>query len=410
MNPWTTQRCPNHVARAAGPADVLARVLDRDGKIISAAVVALFRAGWAASDIVVPHCAELGLTVIEDAEFWPTYVSPDLRFSLRLDKLRWDGLPRNQSRKQVAGHLGKRIQVAHLLLKIFTGTGKPEALGCASVDAQRPPDGIAVPAGLQSIVLGEDLDSFLLAPLDRDTQPQGKATNVYSAIPRWERLRHEDPGMPSPMAFLKSRLHPVLLEVEAELEKVRKRILIVCVDGHPFRTLGCRVDRVEADGDFAFEVAADCVQRETKPLAGLPVLGPIVIVAGTFRVGSIGLKGVGPPVDEEAEVIPHHAGWRFETKIPHFLLREVRWAAPLLHVGGEMMRVVCYTNWLGNGHEPNAHYVIRRGWTSGWVALSPGIVLKLKVFAGLLAAGIQIDDVRLPRGIGHEKILRSGLH
>jgi hypothetical protein len=99
--------------------------------------VPLFGAGWTAGDFVVPHCAELGVDVIEDPEFWPTHVSPYLRFRLRLwwGKLGWDGLPGNQSGKLVTGHLGKRIQVAHLLLKIFTGTVKPEALSCAPVNA-----------------------------------------------------------------------------------------------------------------------------------------------------------------------------------------------------------------------------------------------------------------------------------
>ena len=135
----------------------------------------------------------------------PPVWSPYHRFSLRLwwQELRWDGLPGNQSGKLVTGHLGKRIQVAHLLLKVFIGTVKPEALSCAPVNAQRSTDGIAVPAGLQRIVLGEDLDSFLPAPLDRNTQPQGKTANVDAAIPRWERLRHEYPEMPTPTAVLK---------------------------------------------------------------------------------------------------------------------------------------------------------------------------------------------------------------
>jgi hypothetical protein len=33
------------------------------------------------------------------------------------------------------GQLGKRIQIAHLLLKVFIGAVKPEALTCATVDA-----------------------------------------------------------------------------------------------------------------------------------------------------------------------------------------------------------------------------------------------------------------------------------
>ena len=131
---------PNHVSRAAGLADVLARVLDRDREVISAAVVPLFGAGWAPGHIVVPHRAELGVDVVEDPEFGPTRLSPYLRFSLRLwwSELRWDVLPRNQSGELVTGHLGKRIQEAHLLLKIFIGTVKPEALSCAPVKPSGP--------------------------------------------------------------------------------------------------------------------------------------------------------------------------------------------------------------------------------------------------------------------------------
>jgi len=249
-----------------------------------------------------------------------------------------------------------------LLLKIFIGTVKPEALSCAPVNAQRSTHGIAVPAGLQRIVLGEDLDSFPPpASLDRDTQPQGKTANVDPAVPRWERLREEYPEMPAPMAILKSRLHPILPEVEAELEEIRKRILIVRVDGHPLRALGGGVDRVEADGDFALEVAADCVRCQAEPLAGFLVLGTIVIMPGTFRVRPVGLEGVGPPVDEEAKVIRHHTGGRFETKLPHSLLPEVRWTAPLLHVGGEMIRVLCHMDRIGRGHELNDNYVTQWG-------------------------------------------------
>ena len=128
------------------------------------------------------------------------------------------------------------------------------------MNPQRSTDGIAVPAGLQGIVLGEDLDSFSLpASLDRDTQPQGKAANVDSAVPRWERLRHEYPEMSSPMAILKSRLYSVLPEVAAKLQEIRERIFIIRVDGHPLRALGGRVDGLETDGDSAFEMTADRV-------------------------------------------------------------------------------------------------------------------------------------------------------
>jgi hypothetical protein len=71
------------------------------------------------------------------------------------------------------------------------------------MNSQRSTDGIAVPAGLQGIVLGEDFDSFPPASLDRDTQPQGKAANIDAAISRWEWLRHEYPEMSAPTAMFK---------------------------------------------------------------------------------------------------------------------------------------------------------------------------------------------------------------
>ena len=103
--------------------------------------------------------------------------------------------------------------------------------------------------------------------------------------------------------------------------------------------VGGGVDRVEADGDFALEVAADCVRCQAEPLAGFLVLGTIVIMPGTFRVRPVGLEGVSTPAHKEAEVIRHHAGRCFETKLTHYLLPEVRWTASLLHVGDETMRV-----------------------------------------------------------------------
>ena len=186
-----------------------------------------------------------------------------------------------------------------MVLKIFIGAVKPEALSCAPVNAQRPTDGIAVPAGLQRIVLGKDLDSFPPpASLDRDTQPQGKTANVDPAVPRWERLRQEHPEISAPMTLLKSRLHSILPEVEAELEEIRERILIVRVDGHPLRALGGGVDGVEANGNFAFEVAADCVQRQAEPLAGFLVLGAVVVMPAACRVRPVGLQGISPTIDE----------------------------------------------------------------------------------------------------------------
>jgi len=52
----------------------------------------------------------------------------------------------------------------------------------------------------------------------------------------------------------------------------------------------------------------------------------------------VGLDGAGSPIHEEMEIVCHHVGGRFETKLPYCLLPEVRWTALLLHVSVEMMR------------------------------------------------------------------------
>ena len=68
---------------------------------------------------------------------------------------------------------------------------------------------LTLPAGLQHIVLGEDLDSFPLpATFDQDTQSLGKAANVDAAFPRKEWLRHEYPEEPRPMALLREPTPP----------------------------------------------------------------------------------------------------------------------------------------------------------------------------------------------------------
>ena len=66
--------------------------------------------------------------------------------------------------------------------------------------------------------------------------------------------------------------------------------------------MGGKVYRIKTDSDFTFEVAADCVRRQTGAQAGVLVLGPVVVMLGTFWVWPVGLKGVRPPVDEEIEV------------------------------------------------------------------------------------------------------------
>ncbi len=79
----------------------------------------------------------------------------------------------------------------------------------------------------------------------------------------------------APMGVLKSRHHPIQPEVEAELEEVHERILIVRVVSRSLRALYGEDDRVEADGDLAFhfQMAADCAQCQAEPMAGFLSLG-----------------------------------------------------------------------------------------------------------------------------------------
>jgi hypothetical protein len=69
----------------------------------------LFGTGWAAGQVVMPNRVKRGVNMVEDSKSLPTRVSPDRRFGLRLwwSKLRWDGLPGNQSGKLLTSHLGK---------------------------------------------------------------------------------------------------------------------------------------------------------------------------------------------------------------------------------------------------------------------------------------------------------------
>jgi hypothetical protein len=109
--------------------------------------MALFRTGRALGDFVLPNHAKLGVDVVEDSKTWPTRVSPSHPFSLWWGKLRWDGFPGNQSCELIMGHLGKRIQVTHLLLNILIGTIKPEASTRPAVNTQWSTNGTPIPAG-----------------------------------------------------------------------------------------------------------------------------------------------------------------------------------------------------------------------------------------------------------------------
>jgi hypothetical protein len=120
--------------------------------------------------------------------------------------------------------------------------------------------------------------------------------------------------MPTAAALLKRRIHSVLFQELAKLNEVCERILVISVDGDPLAALGGRVDGVKADGDFPFQVATYGVWRQAESLARCLVGGPVIIMMASFPMRSVGLEGVGPAVDEEAEVIYRCIRWGFQTK------------------------------------------------------------------------------------------------
>jgi hypothetical protein len=67
-----SEGCPNHVARATSPADVLAGIFDGDREIIPSAIVSAFDTGWALGYVVVPHGEKRCMNMVEYAEFWLT--------------------------------------------------------------------------------------------------------------------------------------------------------------------------------------------------------------------------------------------------------------------------------------------------------------------------------------------------
>src|SRR5207249_5126126 len=89
-------RCSDHLLGAARPADVLARVLDRDREIVPAAVVAAFGARRASRHVVAPDLAELRADVVQNPEPRPARAPLELRLRLRWRKLSWNRLTGNQ--------------------------------------------------------------------------------------------------------------------------------------------------------------------------------------------------------------------------------------------------------------------------------------------------------------------------
>src|SRR5690242_18985750 len=109
--------------------------------------------------------------------------------------------------------------------------------------------------------------------------------------------------MPTPLAHLQGGLHLVLVEEVLQLEQVFHRTGIIGINRDPLRVLCRGVNRVQPDGEFAFQVTPDCDRGEA--LAFPICLRSKVIMAPALWAGSEGLKRIGPAVYEKTTVVPY---------------------------------------------------------------------------------------------------------
>jgi hypothetical protein len=268
--------------------------------------VAFFSAGWTSRHIVVSNRAKAGADVVKDSECSGVSGYVQLRLGFGWRKLRWDCLPGNQPGELLTCHLRKRIEVAHLRPDILIGAVKPEALSCASVNAQRSTNGIAVPAGLQVVLLGEDLDPFSLpALLEGNAEPLGQIADINPQVVGWQWFNSEDPKMAATTAVLKRRIYTVVSQLGTNPGKVRKRIRVIRIYGQPLRALTHRVNGIQRDGDFAFQVATDRVWSKAEALTGFPVLGTVIIMTATSSGRPVRLDSVGTTIYQQMEVGRH---------------------------------------------------------------------------------------------------------
>ena len=127
--------------------------------------------------------------------------------------------------------------------------------------------------------------------------------DVDSAVLRQQGRCQEDPKVAPSFAHFQRRLDPVLHEVVLQLQQVLHGVLVVGVDGDPFTPLGRRVDGIQADSNFAFQVPANGFLRQHEWHVRSFLVWPEVVVPPGFRVRPHGLHRVGAAVHEQPLVI-----------------------------------------------------------------------------------------------------------
>ena len=105
--------------------------------------------------------------------------------------------------------------------------------------------------------------------LDRPAQAEGDVVDVDPALFRQERSLAEDPEVPATTGHLQSSRDPVQFQLALQFSKVKERVVIVSINGDPLTALRLRVDGVQADGDPAGQVFADCCRFKLQRLAAI---------------------------------------------------------------------------------------------------------------------------------------------
>src|SRR6266404_4037442 len=121
--------------------------------------------------------------------------------------------------------------------------------------------------------------------------------------------------MPTPLAHLQGGLDLVLVEEVLELEKVFHRSSIVGINRDPLRSLCLGVNRVQPDGEVAFQVTADRACGQAQLIAFPLCLRSKVVMAPAIRIGSEGLKRVRAAVCEKTTVVLYDLGTRLNSDL-----------------------------------------------------------------------------------------------
>src|SRR4029077_6646638 len=220
--------------------------------------------------------------------------------------------------------------VGHLLFQVIVRAVEPIPALCAAMNAKRSTNGVSKFSRSQFVVLWEDFNSLRqTSASDSYSEFQRQAVDINSALPRQGGFLHEDPQMATPLAHLQGGLHTVLLEGVLQLEQVFHRPAIIGINRDPLRALCRGVNRVQPDGEFAFQVTPDCGRGEAQLLAFPLCLRSKVIMAPALWTGSEGLKRIGSAVYEKTTVVHQDMGARLNCGLHGSSFPSSSWRAKL---------------------------------------------------------------------------------